>query len=222
MIKIIAASFLGTMFEIAGLLLGDYNIFLVIVHLFEILFMVWFVLGKERQKMIKVILTGYFFVMFINGLLEIFWNWFGKYGNYLFYLLIACGITYVVVRIWLNYSRIKKGVFAIKMIHGGKIVHIHGLYDSGNKLKDPYCGKGIHIISKTILEKLAIPVEKRVCVPYQSLGNEEGIIDVYYIENLIIYGTDKTLELQMVPIGVTEENLFEGKAYEMILNEEVF
>jgi len=69
---------------------------------------------------------------------------------------------------------------------------------------------------------LKIPKEKKVCVPYQSLGASAGLIDVYYIENIKIYGNPNIVELQKIPIGVTKDDLFSDKLYKMILNEEVF
>ena len=61
-----------------------------------------------------------------------------------------------------------------------------------------------------------------VYVPYQALGNESGIIEVHYIDEMIIEGENGKITIQNCPVGVTKDNLFEGKNYEMILNEEVF
>lgn len=220
--KIILASVIGTGIEIIGLFVGDsYFLFLILIHVFEIPIMVWLVLGKEKQKM-KVIVAAYFFVIIINGVLEILWNWFGKYGNYAFCLCAACWIVFMGVRIWKNYQKMQKGIFQVQIKHNGKNISNFGFYDSGNHLKDPYTGKGVHIISNHLLEKLDVSIDNKVCIPYHALGNAAGLLNVYYINTMQIYATDKVIEQQMIPVGVTEEKLFEGKIYEIILNEEVF
>ena len=63
---------------------------------------------------------------------------------------------------------------------------------------------------------------RSVYIPYQALGNESGILKVYYIDEVIITGDNQRIHIQKCPLGVTEENLFNEQKYEMILNEEVF
>ena len=88
--KICIVSFVATIFEILGLLLtGSYSVFILCVHLFEVPFMIWSVVGNVKQKIIRIIIAGYFFLMIINGVLEALWNQFGEHGSYLFYLLFS-------------------------------------------------------------------------------------------------------------------------------------
>ncbi len=229
--KIILAALAGTITEIAGLFLGNsYYVFLILVHVFEIPLMIGFLLGKERQQWIKVIITGYFFVMAINAVLEILWNYFGAYGNYVFWLCASCGLVYMGIRMYRNYSRIQKGIFPVEMFHNGNHLFTYGFYDSGNRLVDPYTQKGVHIISEELFQKIGLDKEHAVVVPYRALGNEGGMLEVYYVENFIIGDGKQRKSWKKCPMGVTKENLFKenfkgdfkGKKYEIILNEEVF
>lgn len=220
--KIMLASFLGTGIEVMGLMMGNsYHFFLVLVHLLEIPFMMRVVLGKRQRQMLRVIITGYFFVIVINGVLEILWNWFGQHGLYILLLCGACGAVAIGVRIWQNYNRMKKGIFSIEILHQGKCIQTYGLYDTGNCLKDPYTGKGVHIISEKLLSQFSMQNQKEVYIPYQSLGNEQGLIKVYYLEHIRIQKDYEFLEKNAVPVGVAEEKLFQNKNYQMILNEEI-
>ena len=220
--KICIASASGTVVEIVGLLLGvSYNLFIIGVHIFEVPLMVWFVLRKNRRNMMRVIVTGYFFTMLINAILEALWNQFGESGSYLFYLLFACGAVIVGTRMYRNHARIQKGIFQVELVQTGKRQRIKGLYDSGNRLIDPYTGKGVHIVSRRVWEACKKEIEP-VYVPYQALGNESGMLEVYYIDELIVEGKTERSIIHNCPVGVTKDNLFEGKEYEIILNEEVF
>lgn len=221
--KILLASAMGTLIEIAGLILGNsYNVFLILVHIFEIPFIMCFVLGKKRKQIWKVIVTGYFFIMLINGVVEWLWNWFGDSASFVLLLILACGLVIVAVRVWKNYSKMQKGIFPVELSHGEKSVSTYGFYDSGNRLKDPYTEKGVHIVTMQVIKKLGLEKENPVFVPYQALGSEAGIIEVYYVEELIIEGEKQRIYLQKSPLGVTKETLLQEKSYEMIINEEVF
>ena len=219
--KIVAAAFGGTIIEIAGLVLGSsYSMFLTLVHLLEIPLMMIFILGKERRNMLRVIVSGYFFVMLINGVLEILWNWFGQSGLYFLLLCIACVTVGIGVHIWMNQQKMKKGIFPIELEHRQNHIFTYALYDSGNQLRDPYSGKGVYIISEKLVMQLSLQEQNEVYIPYQSLGNEQGLIKVYYLEHMRIQKDQTLIEKELVPVGTAEETLFQNKKYQVILHEE--
>lgn len=238
LLKICLASGIGTILEIIGLLMiGSYNAFVICTHLFEVPVLVRFVLGKEKQGMMRVIVSGYFFMILINGVLEALWNQFGESGGYIFFLFFSCGIVIAGVRIWQNYRKMQKGIFQVQLFHQGRQIQTNGFYDSGNRLIDPYTGKGVHIVADQMLIPLMMKNDKEIVagcdasadstkgavyIPYQSLGNETGMLEVYYIDELIVEGEKGRIRIKNCPMGVTKDNLFEGKNYEIILNEEVF
>lgn len=220
--KIALASFLGTLFEIAGFLISNnYGFFVLLVNVLELPLMFLGIIGRKSKKVVRLILTGYFFTMLINGLLEALWNQFGEGGGFLFFLLFSCGTVVAGVRIWKNYSRMQKGIFQVQLLHQKRRAYAKGFYDSGNRLIDPYTKQGVHIISRQLFENLGT-FQDYVLIPYQALGNEGGLLEVYYIDELIVEGESIRKTIQNCPLGVTKDNLFEGKKYEIILNEEVF
>ena len=219
--KLCMVSGVATFVEVVGLLFfASYQLFVVVVNCFEVPLMVLVLLGKERKGALRVIFGGYFFLILINGVLEALWNQFGEHGSYIFYLLFSCGVVLIGVRMWKNYSKTQKGIYRIELMHKGKRIQINGLYDSGNCLKDTYSGKGVHIASRKAVEQLELG--EAVYLPYKALGNEQGVLEVYYIDEMCIWGEKGRINIQNCPLGVTKDNLFEGKNYEIILNEEVF
>ena len=48
------------------------------------------------------------------------------------------------------------------------------------------------------------------------------MLSVYYLDEIVIGEENQKSNWKKYPVGVTKENLFEGRQYEMILNEEVF
>ena len=221
--RICVASFIGTLIEIMGLLFSSsYSLFVIMVHLLEVPLLTCYVLGKEKKQKLLVIVTGYIFIIIINGILETLWNYFGEGGSYLFCLLFSCGAVIVGARIWINYTKMQKGIFMVKLLHMGQSEQTKGFYDSGNRVQDPYTGKGVHIVSYKLWEKIVGTQIAPVYVPYHALGNEKGMLEVYYIDQLIVEREKGRVIIQNCPVGVTKDNLFEGKSYEIILSEEVF
>lgn len=222
-IKIIVIAALGTMFELAGLFfIPNYTVFLGIVHLIEVPSMIFGLVCPHWEYLWKGIVSGYFWTLVINGIVEILWNLIGLGWLYPLLVLVGniiviCTAYYIVRRI-----RMQKGIYPVDIYRPDIIWTVKGYYDSGNCLIDPYTGKGVHIISKKLAKKLELEEEGKVCIPYHSLGNTNGLIDVYYVENIRIKKDTKWLERGKVPLGVAEDSLFSEKNYEMIINEEVW
>jgi hypothetical protein len=97
-----------------------------------------------------------------------------------------------------------------------------GFYDSGNTLKDPYTGVGVHIISQEVTEKLRISKEKSLLIPYSSMGNENDLMTIVYLDKMIIYRENQRVEQSHVAVGIGGESLFLEKAYDLILNENIW
>ena len=222
-IRIVFVAILGTVVEMIGLsICNSYENFLVFVHFFEIPVMFFLLLRRYKQQIIKGILYGYFFMMVINATLEILWNFLGENSSFIFLLCVSCLFVCVAVGIYKNHQQMKKGIFQVEIIHSNRCICTNGFYDSGNRLQDPYTGKGVHIISERLCMELKLEKESSVLIPYQSLGNETGMLSVYYLDEIVIGEENQKSNWKKYPVGVTKENLFEGRQYEMILNEEVF
>ncbi len=222
-LRMMCIAALTTFFEVVGLMwITNYNLLLGIIHLIEVPCMVIGLIWPHRDYMWKGIVSGYFWTLIINGVIEILWNLIGL--GWLYPLLVLFGniivilmTCYIVRRI-----RMKKGIYPVDIHRPDIIWTIKGYYDSGNCLKDPYTGKGVHIISSKMAEKLELDAENKVCIPYHSLGNTNGLIDVYYVENVQIKKETQWIELGKVPLGVADNGIFQGKNYDMIINEEVW
>ena len=179
-----------------------------------------YLLSGKQKHLLRIMLSGYFFIMLINSTLEVLWNCFGENGGFFFLLIVACGIVAIGVRVWTNYKNIQRGIFQVEVFAGETILRVKGFYDSGNCLKDTYTKKGVHVVSEDFISKL--DVVNPVYVPYQSLGNESGLLEIYYVKGMVIEGEKERITLENCPLGVTKDKLFEGKNYQIILNEEVF
>lgn len=221
--KIIFLACLTTVIEISILcVVPSYIFFVAFVNLFEVPLMVFLLFSKKKRFIGKGIVRGYVFTIMINGILELMWNQFGEMGSYFMMVFMSCGSMLLGVMIYGYSSRKVKGVFVIELRNIDKKVETYGFYDSGNCLKDPYTGKGVHIVSKNIVEELITSEMNKVLIPYHSLGISTDLIEVVYIDEMIIYRKKDIVRQHKIPIGIAKEEMFLNKPYKIIINEEVF
>ena len=214
-------AFLGTCLEIIGLLSGvSYGWFIALVHFIEVPGMVLFLIGKEKKYLMKAIIIGYFFILLINSIQEALWNVFG--GNFVFLLVISCLLSIILVK--RVYVRMKTDtyIFPVEIENEKGTYQIRGFYDTGNTLKEPYGQRQVHILSKEVCEGILSEEDCKLFVPYHALGNIDGMLEVFYMKNMKIRKETQVFEMNDVAIGIGDVQLFEGKGYEMILNEGIF
>lgn len=222
-LKVFLAGVFGTILEILALMWGQsFSLFTGVVNLVEIPLIMLFFLGKDWRAWLNVTVSAWFFVLVVNGVVEAGWNYLGEVGYFGILVLLSCSVVWVGTKWFMQHMKIQKGIYPTEIYHKGKRLKCRGFYDSGNTLKDPYTGVGIHIISGKTAEKLGVLKEKTVFVPYSSLGNEMNLMKVYYLEKLKVYGRKKVVEQINVAVGIGEESLFLGKEYDLILNENVW
>ena len=222
-IKVLGIATVATILEIAGLFfIPHYGGFVVFTHLVEVPGMMLALLWKQKENVGKAIVSGYFYVILINGVVEVLWNLIGKGWGYP--LLVFTGNVLCVLLVCFGVQRwqMSKGIYPVDIHFPDIIWTARGFYDSGNHLKDPYTGKSVHIISEQLAKRLELPLDKKVCIPYQSVGNEEGLIDVYYVDEITIKKQENSIVQKGVPLAVAKDGLFTGKGYEMIINEDVW
>lgn len=221
--KIMGIAVVATLSEIVGLFfVPNYMVFLAMAHLIEIPAMLLCLVGRDRKRLWHGIVLGYFWTLVINGVVEALWNLI--HLGWLYPLVVLFSVVFVAVltaylrKRW----RMTKGIYPVEIHCPDIIWTVKGFYDSGNRLQDPYGGKGVHIITKHLAGRLGLQKGTGVCIPYTALGDTKGLIDVYYVEEMRVQKGGEWVSLTKVPLAVAEDELLQGKQYEMILNEELW
>ena len=105
----------------------------------------------------------------------------------------------------------------------GGVQKVRGMIDTGNGLRDPVSGLPVSIIDRRTADKLLhgeITVGIRY-IPYQTIGKKEGVLPIFRIDELRIYG-EKECHIDAPLIAISEEEISAGGEYEMILNPNLF
>lgn len=134
--------------------------------------------------------------------------------------ILGLALTEIIVQIISYAKRQQKNIYQVELWQKGVCYRGEALYDTGNRLIDPYRGRMIHIVSEIICQKLK-PLEPPLIVPYRALGTVNGLLEVYEIDSMIIIDKGKKNILEKPLLGIAEGKLMTGKSYEIILNEGV-
>jgi stage II sporulation protein GA (sporulation sigma-E factor processing peptidase) len=176
----------------------------------------------DWKDFIQVSICALVFFILLNGIVEAGYNIFGAKGHFVELVLLSCVVVGIGTKQFLQFRKIQKGCYPTILIHNDRKVDCMGFYDSGNTLKDPYTGVGVHIISQEVTEKLRISKEKSLLIPYSSMGNENDLMTIVYLDKMIIYRENQRAEQSHLAAGIGGESLFLEKAYDLILNENIW
>ncbi len=112
--------------------------------------------------------------------------------------------------------------YAVRIVHKGKEVRIRALYDTGNRLWDPYVNRAVHVVDAEIFAALGGKEINAVrLIPFASVGRKNGLMETFTAENLYIQSEDGEIEVSPVVLAVAEQDVFHQRAYQMILHHSI-
>lgn len=161
----------------------------------------------------------YFVILLLGGSMEWLHRTVASGGYYEVCLLL----TAVPVMVFLYILRRKRKnvncFYEVSIEHKGKKVSVQALYDTGNRLADPYVGEPVHIISKEVYEILGgKEVFSMRLIPFSSVGREKGLLKAFTVEKIRLEWEEKMLEISPVVLAAAEDAIFKNRRYQMILN----
>lgn len=171
----------------------------------------------EKKNYVRAYLLMYFVLLMLGGSMQ--WLYGTVTGGRFYELcLILTGIPVVLFTFIIRRKRENVQIHCEAWVcHNGREVKVCALLDTGNRLVDPYTKEPVHILSENIKEKLEIGLPGRL-VPFQSLGEPGGLIEVFTIEKLRVRQRDSEIVLTPAVVAAGENMLFQNKRYEMILH----
>lgn len=123
------------------------------------------------------------------------------------------------IKLYQKFMRMESGIAEVIIVMKGIQYKVRGLIDTGNHLYDPYQHRPVHILEKRIIEEtLQDEGERYLYIPYQSLGEEQGILPVCRVEQLIIHTKCQDIVLNNQLVGLTDLSLNTHKSYQMLLH----
>lgn len=175
----------------------------------------------EKEIYVKAFCLEYFVMLILGGSME--WLYVSVAGRR-FYELCVC-LTAIPVAVFLYILRRRRknvpDAFWVRITHGGKTLELPALYDTGNRLFDPYVKEPVHIVSKDAFEALSAGAAPLRLIPFSSVGCKDGMIYAFSAERMQVLkekAGESMAEISPVVLALAESGLFEGRPYQVILH----
>ncbi len=204
------------------LVFQNYDLYLLCVHFIVNPGMVFGCFFPAKKGIYgKAFCLMYFVILLLGGSME--WLYVTIAGRRYYELCLL--FTSVPVLLFLYILRRKnKSVqtfYSVLLEHGEKKVTFIALYDTGNRLIDPYIKKPVHIISEEIWEALGGKQDFATrLIPFSSVGCKQGMLEAFGIDRIKIKADEKIYEISPAILAVAGQEIFANRAYQMILNGE--
>jgi len=144
--------------------------------------------------------------------------------------LIAFAGAYLVMIFFVKVfkNRKNKRYYIMTVTHNDKTITVSALFDSGNQLKEPITGKCVNILEWEEVRKLfGIDCDfsqiadyadelKLWVIPFNSLGNPDGILFAFLADNVSISEEHKSVDKTF--IGIYGEKLSKNGEYHALIN----
>ena len=173
----------------------------------------------SKKEFLENWAVTYLVVILLGGMME--WlNGIGIISQNMFLMLLVGGMGLYGALLYL----MQRKNFSNHILEGGickeeRYLEVKAYWDSGNQLRDPYTGQGICILSHTKAQNFFVENRDRFrLVPYQSLGEKEGLLWVADVDELRLYDGKNKICMQNIAVGVASDGLLEGKEYDLILH----
>ena len=109
------------------------------------------------------------------------------------------------------------------LVSDGERLSATALVDTGNKLYDPFFHKPVILVDERMIKRWMEEYRKKCperlhCIPFHSVGKENGMLEGMTLEAVSIQWQNKTIQLTEVIAAATRESLYQGKDYQVIFH----
>ncbi len=178
---------------------------------------------RQIRRFVRSYIIVVGITIFFGGFLSAIRNVFQLESLSVLVVILAMNLTiYGIIHLYKT-IRIENTILLITIRNGPWTIKEYALYDSGNRLREPYKKKAVHIIGKDIFYQLHMEYLRPIgFVPFQTVGNKNGIIEIYNIDQIQIEKEGRIYCYNNIIIGYAKDNPFHKKKYKMILNADTF
>lgn len=224
--RLMIASLVGSLFACLFVLGGIHRKILCFVLLYVLMsiVLVRIAFGKTTVgTMLKNILFFYSISFMLAGLLIQIKELFLFSMSSIVVLLVASSFL-LFVRIllpkWKRWQSDVNVYYRVRLAYKGEKVCGNALWDSGNRLQEPFTGEGVMLGEKSFLSSLWKHREEPIqrVIPYHSVGKETGLLRVFQADYLEVEKENKWYRVENPWVAICEQYLSTDGEYEMILH----
>lgn len=141
-------------------------------------------------------------------------------------LVFAGGVSVVVVILLSNMLRMHRRdicIYKVTVVIGDEKIMLQGIIDTGNQLVDVYAGKPVNVMDKSYFEGVLYQINdygrlKYHIIPYTTIGNNEGMIEVITSDCMYISNSNETKAYKGALIGLSGRKVSQNGEYQALIN----
>ena len=143
------------------------------------------------------------------------------YNQLIYLILISVVVIIVIARVYRTYKK-NSDIYKVTVIVDNHKIMLHGLVDTGNQLTDKYTGKPVNVMDKSYFENVLYQINdygrlKYHFIPYRTIGNNEGIIEVITSDYMYISGKDESKAYKGALIGLSDRKVSQNGDYQALI-----
>lgn len=130
----------------------------------------------------------------------------------------------LIRKIYIELKEEESKYYTVLIKYQGQELLVDALYDTGNLLKDPFTGKYVHIIDKSVTEdlfgdysKVSMSEHGIHLIPYQTI-TKAGMLPVFTITEMLVSNGRSEICLKRPVLGIGGGEISSQNKYHMILN----
>ena len=130
----------------------------------------------------------------------------------------------LIRKIYIELKEEESKYYTVLIKYQGQELLVDALYDTRNLLKDPFTGKYVHIIDKSVTEHLFGDYSKVSMlehgihlIPYQTIS-KAGMLPVFTITEMLVSNGRSEICLKRPVLGISNSEISSQNKYHMILN----
>lgn len=235
-LRILLSATLGAVWSVAAVIMPDsiQSVVHICTYVFISFFMIKICAGKSQiRELIKGVVTLFGVTFLLAGCIHMLYYY--TYAGYWMkqillsdsrLLLFTAASLFLIYLIYVQYMRIRvygSGKCRVCILANGKEIWMEGFVDTGNVLTDPYNHMPVSVAEKAQFDALLREINdytsiKYHLVPYQSLGCENGLLEVITVDAMYIYQGKKKRKIAGALVGLSKTALSADGEYQMLLN----
>lgn len=157
------------------------------------------------------------FMIFLRGKLPFF----KAYENSILMLAVTGFFGYAAIHSLLVWrERNRHNCFCKVILEGDREeMTVSALIDSGNGLVEPISQKPVAVLDEEVWKRMRkwMKPEKFKMIPYHSIGKEQGLLEGYEVDTMVVQGTGGEKQFEHVVIAVFKGKVSGRGKYQMIL-----
>ena len=117
--------------------------------------------------------------------------------------------------------RLQNVLYDVTLHYGGRKKTVRALWDTGNRLYEPYTHQPVHVLTKDACKDFCDRVSGVIYIPFRSVGADAGVLPGIRMERMEVCRDGKFLYAFEKPwVAISRKPLSGENRYQMLLNGE--